>query len=226
MNVGGSAMPGSFAVARGRFRMLAVALVLITGLAAATAWMLARADWWTTPIRQIERALDAGDLSRAGMLLTRLIRDDPRQAHARLLYARLLRLSGRPRDADVALAKAMDMGAPEASLWREYGLLLADSDFRKAERILQRALKAQSRGHRGPPGARRRPLPARPLARGGRLLLAMAAGRTRSDRSDARAAHGRWSSPVNPWRPCPNSERSSPASPTTMRRGCSWPTAS
>jgi tetratricopeptide (TPR) repeat protein len=36
------------------------------------------------------------------------------------------------------------MDVPEASLWREYGLLLADSDFRKAERILMRALKAHS----------------------------------------------------------------------------------
>jgi Flp pilus assembly protein TadD len=142
MNAGSYAMAGSFAVGRARFRMLAVALVLFIGLAAAAAWILARTGWWTTPIRQVEQALDAGDLARAGMLLGRLMRDDPRQAHARLLYARLLRLSGRPRDADVALAKAMDLGAPEASLWREYGLLLADSDFRKAERILLRALKA------------------------------------------------------------------------------------
>ena len=146
MIVGSDVMPGSFAASGRRFRLVAVALVLLIGLAATTAWMmLARADWGTTPARQIERALDVGDLSRARKLLTRLIRDNPRRAHSRLLYARLLRLSGRPRDADVALAKAMDMGAPEASLWREYGLLLADSDFRKAERILQRALDVQPR---------------------------------------------------------------------------------
>ena len=142
MNLGGSARIGSVNVARRRFRRLAVALVPIAGLAAGAAWMLARADWWTTPLQQAERALDAGDLLKAGMLLSRVIQDDPRQAHARLLYARLLRLSGRPRDADVALAKAMDLGAPEASLWREYGLLLAGPDFRKAEPILLRALKA------------------------------------------------------------------------------------
>jgi predicted Zn-dependent protease len=142
MNVGGYPVPVSFATGRRRLRMFAVALVLIIGLAAAVTWVLARAGWWTTPIRQVEQALDAGDLSGARVLLNRLIRDDPRQAHARLLYARLLRLSSRPRDADVALAKAMDLGAPEASLWREYGLLLADSDFRKAQPILQRALKA------------------------------------------------------------------------------------
>ncbi len=38
----------------------------------------------------------------------------------------------------------MEMGAPEASLWREYGLLIAASDFRKAEPILLRASKARS----------------------------------------------------------------------------------
>ena len=129
-------------MARRRYRMIAVALVLVTGLAASSAWIMARTDWWTTPIGRAERALDAGDLPGATLILSRLIQDEPRQAQARLLYARLLRLSGRPRDADVALAKAMDLGAPEASLWREYGLLLADSDFRKAEPILLRALKA------------------------------------------------------------------------------------
>ncbi len=143
MKVGGSATPRSFPVARRRFRRLAVALVLIAGLAAATAWILTRTDWWTTPVQEAERALQAGYLPRAGILLSRVIRDDPRQAHARLLYARFLRLSGMPRDADVALAKAMDLGVPEASLWREYGLLLAGSDFRKAEQILLKALKAQ-----------------------------------------------------------------------------------
>ena len=142
MKVDGPANFGSLAVARGRLRKIAIALALIAGPAAAVAWMLARPDWRMTPIRQVERALDAGDLSGAGMLLGRVIRDDPRQAHARLLHARLLRLSGRPREADVALAKALDLGAPEESLWREYGLLLAESDFRKAERILLRASKA------------------------------------------------------------------------------------
>ena len=124
---------------RARYRTLAVALV-VAGLASA-AWMLARQDWWTTPTRQAERALDAGDLSRAGKLLREVIRDDPRQARARLLYARLLRLSGRHHDADIALAKAQDLGTPEADLWREYGLLLADSDFARAEEILLRALE-------------------------------------------------------------------------------------
>jgi tetratricopeptide (TPR) repeat protein len=142
INVGGPIVSGHFATGRGRFQTLAVALATIMGLAAAAAWMLARSDWWTTPIRQAERALDAGDLTRARMLLTRVIRDEPRQAHARLLYARLLRLSGRLKDADVALGQAMDMGVPQASLWREYGLLIAASDFRKAEPILLRASKA------------------------------------------------------------------------------------
>ncbi len=135
-------MPGRSSVPLGRFRVLAAALVVILGLAGATAWMLSRSGWWTTPIQEAERALDAGNLPRAGILLTRLIQDDPRQGHARLLYARFLRLSGMPRDADIALAKAMDLGVPEASLWREYGLLLADSDFHKAEPILVRASQA------------------------------------------------------------------------------------
>ena len=126
----------------GRFWTLAVALVAISGLIAASAWMLSSSDLWPTPTREAELALNAGNLPRAGILLSRVIQDDPRQAHARLLYARFLRLSGMPRDADVALAKAMDLGVPEASLWREYGLLLADSDFHKAEPILIKALQA------------------------------------------------------------------------------------
>ncbi len=127
-------------MARPRFRTIAVASVVLAG-AAAGGWMVARSDRWTPPIRRAERAIDAGDLVGAGKILGEVIRDDPRQPRARLLYARLLRLQGRPRDADAALARAMDLGAPEAELWREYGLLLADSDFVKAEPILLRALK-------------------------------------------------------------------------------------
>jgi Tfp pilus assembly protein PilF len=142
MNLDGPVMPGRFPTSRGRLQALAVALVSIMGLAAVSAWLLARSHWWIPPIRQAEQALDAGDLSRARQLLTTVIHDEPRQGHARLLYARLLRLSGRPKDADVALGQAMDLGVPQASLWREYGLLIAASDFRKAERILLRASEA------------------------------------------------------------------------------------
>ena len=131
-------MPERFPVTPGRFRILAVACVLV--LVLASAWTLMRRGWWPTPIREAEQALDAGNLSRAAVLLSRVIRDDPRQGQARLLYARLMRLSGKPRDADLALGRAMDLGVPEASLWREYGLLLADSDFRKAKPILLKAL--------------------------------------------------------------------------------------
>ncbi len=144
MNVDEAAEPEVPPARRGRSRltMITVALLTLAGLAGAASWTLARTDWWLTPIQEAERDLAAGDLPRAGLLISRLIQDDPRRTDARLLYARFLRLSGQSREADAALGKAMDLGVPEASLWREYGLLLADPEFRKAEPILLKSLKA------------------------------------------------------------------------------------
>ncbi|WP_435005434.1 tetratricopeptide repeat protein [Tundrisphaera lichenicola] len=105
------------------------------------------ATWWyvrggpsTGEIARAEHALEVGDLTGARSILARVLEERPREPRARLLYARLLRLSGRAREADVALGRAMELGVPEADLWREYGLLIAGSDFGKAEPILLRAL--------------------------------------------------------------------------------------
>ncbi len=48
-------MPIRFAMASGRMRTLAVALVTTSGLVAAAACMLTRSDWWLAPVRQAER---------------------------------------------------------------------------------------------------------------------------------------------------------------------------
>lgn len=127
---------------RRRWR-LALAASGLVGFAGISAAVIVHSGWWLTPIQRAARALDAGKLPEAGAILNRIIADEPRQPEARLLYARLLRLSGLRREADAALGKAMDLGVAEASLWREYGLLLADPDFRKAEPILLRAVQAR-----------------------------------------------------------------------------------
>ena len=126
----------------GKSRRWLLAVALVAGIGGVAALSLSTSDWWPSPTREAERAIDAGEFARAEILLSRLIQDDPREPRARLLHARLLRLSGRSREADAALGKAMDVGVPEASLYREYGLLLAGPDFRKAEPILRKSLKA------------------------------------------------------------------------------------
>lgn len=130
---------------RRRWRPMA-AIVLAVGvvaLAGAGAWGLARSDFWRSPLDRAERAMAAGDLRGAGLILDRLVRDEPRRADVRLAYARFLRRSGLAREADVALARAQDLGAPEAGLAREFGLLVAGPDFRAAEPFLAKALAAR-----------------------------------------------------------------------------------
>jgi len=129
---------------RPRPRWLAAAILLLVA-ASAVSWPWLRNSLGSFRLRAAERALDEGDLSGAGRTLRQVLAENPGEGRAHLLHARLMRRCGRRQAAEDSLALARKTGAPAAEIGREEGLLLAATDFRRAEPALRLALEARPR---------------------------------------------------------------------------------
>jgi predicted Zn-dependent protease len=125
-------------MSRQRVTILAAVSVLL--LAAGLVWA-----WKTWPARQLasaQKALAAGDYTRAEALLLPLLNERAEDPTVPYLIAQTLRHQNKYREAENALEKAVARGLDRASGMRELALLLAAQDWpAEAEGILQQVVR-------------------------------------------------------------------------------------
>jgi cytochrome c-type biogenesis protein CcmH/NrfG len=120
-------------------RLLAAVLVLAAVTGAALRWHYGPIYHRRQRLAEAEKLAEGNDVARILETLEGILKEEPAQVRAWLLYAQVLRRLGRGEEARGALLKAKELGLPEAEAGREYALLLAAAglDLRRAERLLQ-----------------------------------------------------------------------------------------
>jgi Flp pilus assembly protein TadD len=104
--------------------------------------------WYLQPIyqlrslkKEVQEAVDKGELDRAHLLLKELHQREPEDAHWHLLHATVLRRKGDYAQADYQLNQAGMLGLPKEEGMREAGLFLAISNFPDAIGALRAELE-------------------------------------------------------------------------------------